>query len=403
MQTGQTIRGATHLAFDAVEQVTHIVEGMYRNISAAPLPFGAEPEGPARGIAGLVHEIIRRVNGGVREISELALAPLSSHLDGFFPPGPQREAVAALLNGVCGDHLERTENPLAIPLQFRTFHEKDAEPVDLRAAVEPGSPFQPSSRVLVLAHGLCMNDRHWTWEGHDHGQMLAERFGYTPVYLRYNSGRHVSANGRALSSALAELLDTWPTEIESITLLGFSMGGLVTRAALQVGEEEKNAWVSHVDKAVYVGTPHHGAALERGGFHLQRVAGFSPYTAPLAALGRIRSDGITDLRHGNIRAEDWHHHDPHEDNADHRRPSPLAEGIAHYAIAGTLSEEKSQPADRLLGDGLVHPESGLGRHADPEKTLRFPAEHVRIVYGRAHLGLLHDPEVAQTLRTWLTR
>ena len=54
METGKTLRGSANLVFDVTDAVTHIVEGMYRNISATPWPLGEAPEGPARGIAGLV-------------------------------------------------------------------------------------------------------------------------------------------------------------------------------------------------------------------------------------------------------------------------------------------------------------------------------------------------------------
>lgn len=399
VQTGKTIRGVAHLAFDAVDQVTGIVEGMYRNISATPLPFGAEPEGPARGIAGLVHESIRRINGGVREVSDLALEPLAGYLDELAPPGPQREAAVALVNGVCGDHLERAGNPLAIPLGFRV-HRREDEPLSIDDAYASAA-FEPSSRILVLAHGLCMNDRHWSWEGRDHGQMMAAH-GYTPLYLRYNSGRHISSNGRDLDAALERVVRDWPVPVESIAILAFSMGGLVTRAALHAADRAESTWRRYVDKVVYIGTPHHGAALERGGFRLQQFVSFSPYTAPLAALGRMRSDGITDLRHGNVVDDDWRHHDAHADAADHRVAVPLRAENEHYAIAATLSAETSRPMAGLRSDGLVHPASGTGRHENPVMRLAFPENHLRLIYERGHLGLLHDREVARCLRGWLS-
>ena len=69
METGKTLRGSANLVFDVTDAVTHIVEGMYRNISATPWPLGEAPEGPARGIAGLVHESIRRINSATRRTS----------------------------------------------------------------------------------------------------------------------------------------------------------------------------------------------------------------------------------------------------------------------------------------------------------------------------------------------
>ena len=34
--------------------------------------------------------------------------------------------------------------------------------------------------------------------------------GYTPLYVRYNSGRHISENGRDLAEQLERLVAAWP-------------------------------------------------------------------------------------------------------------------------------------------------------------------------------------------------
>ena len=428
METGKTLRGSANLVFDAVDGVTHIVEGMYRNISASPLPLGKAPQGRAPGIAGLVHESIRKVNGATRYSSDWILRRVAPALDRTLPAGPHREAAIAALNGVCGDHLAQSGNSLAIDMRLRVLLPPSAAPDALRdsgnasdagfldglfeiekrpveiypqpaALQEEG--FSPGGRLLVVVHGLSMNDREWTSNQHNHAEALAEDSGYTPVYVLYNSGRNVSINGRQLSDQLGALLQAWPVPVESISFIGFSMGGLLTRSAMHIAEEEGHDWLSRVDKAVYVGTPHHGATLERGGFWLQKSLTWSPYTAPLAALGRIRSAGITDLRHGNVRDEDWQQHDEHEDNVDARRPTPLVDGIQHYAIAATLSKRSGQRKGRLLGDGLVHPSSATGRHRDPDLHLDFGAENTKIFYDLGHLGMLSDQRVMQQLVDWL--
>ncbi len=428
METGKTLRGSANLVFDAVDGVTHIVEGMYRNIAASPLPLGKAPQGRAPGIAGLVHASIRGVNGVTRYSSDWVLGRVAPALDRTLPAGPHREAAIAALNGVCGDHLARSENPLAIDMRLRVLLPPSAAPDALgdsenvsdvgllgglfEVAKRPvelypqpqalqEENFSPGGRLLVVVHGLSMNDREWTSNQHNHAEALAEDSGYTPVYVLYNSGRNVSINGRQLSDQLGALLEAWPVPVESITFIGFSMGGLVTRSAMHIAEEEGHDWLSRVDKAVYVGTPHHGATLERGGYWLQKSLTWSPYTAPLAALGRIRSAGITDLRHGNVRDEDWQQHDEHEDNVDARRPTPLVDGIQHYAIAATLSKRSGQRKGRLVGDGLVHPSSATGRHSDPELHLNFAEENTKIFYGLGHLGMLSDQRVMQQLMDWL--
>ena len=433
MKTGKTLQGGANLVFDSVDEVTHIAEGMYRNIAAFSWPLGKAPEGPAPGIAGFVYSSIRKVNNITRHATGWALGGLSPSLDRTLLPGPHREAAISALNGVCGDHLARSGNALAIPMRLRVFippsitgEESSSEgiPAEIRTAERTSfanlfevekrpveiyprpealaeKSFSPGRRLLILVHGLSMNDREWTSNQRNHAQALAEKYGYTPVYVLYNSGRNISTNGRELCQQLTGLLDKWPAPVDSITFIGFSMGGLLARSAMHIAREEGQAWLSRVDKAAYVGTPHHGAVMERGGYWLQKSLTYSPYTAPLSALGRIRSAGITDLRHGNVQDEDWQQHDEHENNVDARQPTPLIEGIRHYAIAATLSERSGQAIGRLLGDGLVHPSSATGRHSDPEFDLAFPEEQTRIFYNLGHLSMLHDKRVMTQLVEWL--
>ncbi len=165
-------------------------------------------------------------------------------------------------------------------------------------------------RLLVLVHGLCMNDLQWRRNGHDHGAALAHDGGWQPLYLHYNSGRHASTNGREFADLLETLVAQWPVPVEELVVLAHSMGGLVARSACQHAELSQQRWLKHLRKIVFLGTPHHGAPLERHGHGLQRLVGISPYTAPLARLGMIRSAGITDLRHGNVLDQDWWEQDP---------------------------------------------------------------------------------------------
>ena len=150
-----------------------------------------------------------------------------------------------------------------------------------------------------------MNDLQWSRGGHDHGAALARDCGFTPVYLRYNSGQHVSINGHALAQQLQGLVDAWPVPLERCVLLGHSMGGLLARSALHYGTQAGLGWRSRVTDLVCLGTPHHGAPLERAGNWIDMLLGATPYAAPFARLGKLRSAGITDLRHGNLVDEDW--------------------------------------------------------------------------------------------------
>ncbi|MEH6587091.1 MAG: hypothetical protein V7720_11045 [Halioglobus sp.] len=434
MKTGKTLRGSTSLALDAAHGVTTIVEEMYRNIAATPFPLGDAPEGRARGIAGLVHESIRRVIGTTKSTTDWLLERIAPELDRTLPPGPRRETIISALNGVCGDHLEKSKNALAIPMQFRvllpvatppagipglesplrdpSIEQEKPAPTPLeaqkpRVEIYPqataltDASFAPTGRLLILAHGLSMSDHEWTSNEHNHPEAIAQDSDFTPIYVLYNSGRNISTNGREFCEQIIGLLETWPVPVTSISFIGFSMGGLLTRAAMHIAKQEGHSWLSKVDKAVYVGTPHHGAVMERGGYWIHKALTFSPYTAPLSAIARIRSAGITDLRHGNVQDEDWGNHDEHEDNIDARQPTPLPAGIKHYAIAATMSKRSGERIGKLLGDGLVHPSSATGRHSNPDLHLSFPEEHTKVFYDLGHLGMLRDSRVTGQLKEWL--
>ena len=256
-------------------------------------------------------------------------------------------------------------------------------------------------RPLVLLHGLCMNDLQWQRAGHDHGAALARELGFTPVYLRYNSGLHISINGHALAQQLAQLVAHWPVPVERLALLGHSMGGLLARSAFHDGVQAGLAWPARVSDLVCLGSPHHGAPLERAGHWVDVVLGAAPYAAPFARLGKIRSAGITDLRRGNLVDEDWVGRDRFVRDADRRQPVPLPPKVRCFAIAATTGLQSGDLKDRLLGDGLVPLDSARGRHADPARTLAFAAERQWVGYGMNHLDLLSRPEVFAQLRQWL--
>jgi pimeloyl-ACP methyl ester carboxylesterase len=244
-----------------------------------------------------------------------------------------------------------------------------------------------------------MHDRQWLRLGPVHGAALARDLGYTPLYAHYNSGLHISTNGRRLAGQLEELVAAWPLPLEELVLIGHSMGGLVSRSACHAGETAGHRWRRQLRALVCLGSPHHGTVLERGGNWIDVLLGVSRYSAPFARLGKLRSAGVTDMRFGNVLDEHWEGRDRFAPGRDARSALPLPDGVACYAVAATSA---TQPAARLPGDGLVSVDSALGRHARPELALAFPADHQFIGFGMGHLDLLGRPEVYDTLRTWLS-
>jgi pimeloyl-ACP methyl ester carboxylesterase len=243
-----------------------------------------------------------------------------------------------------------------------------------------------------------MNDLGWSRNGHDHGAALERDLGFTTLYPHYNSGLHVSENGRELAGLLERLVRAWPVPVEEIAIVAHSMGGLVARSACHQAERDGRRWLRHLRRMVFLGTPHHGAPAERLGNWVNVVLGAAPFTGPLARLPRIRSAGVTDLRHGNLLDEDWRGRDRFWAGPDRRRPVPLPRGVKVLAVAASTSKG---PGARLRSDGLVPVDSALGLHADPARTLDLPAEGRFVAYGAGHLDLLDRAEVYERVREWL--
>ena len=379
---GGDLRGAIALARDATAGITDVVEAMHRQI-AHPLSRPASDDRPARagGIAGLVYHGVRGVTRLVGAGADALLAATSAALpETAAPVSPEREALLAALNGVLGDRLAERANPLAIAMSLRSRGRVlRLGPSSLAAALPRVGP-----RLLVLAHGLCMNDLQWRRDGHDHGAALARDLGMTPVYLHYNSGLPIAANGRLFATLLDALVRHWPVELRELSLPTHSMGGLVARRAVQAAARARLGWVERLDRLVFLGTPHQGAPLERGGHGIDLLLGTSRFSAPLARLGRVRSAGITDLRHG----------------IDGRLPLPGA--TACYALAARTGSRTDALHSHLIGDGLVPVASALGEHRDARRALLFAPGRRAIFAGLNHLQLLDDPRVYAQLRAWFT-
>ena len=387
------LRGAAKLAVVATTGVIDIVEEMHRVIASGPSILGRPLQQPARALTRVCYAPVRGVAKLVGTSLDVALSRLERVL-GESVPSRERDAFVSALNGVLGDYLAETGNPLAIEMDLRAAgHVLSRDPAVLAATLP-----EATGKVLVLVHGSSMNDRQWSRDGHDHGAALARDLGYTPVYVRYNSGLHVSANGRSLSDHLDALLKAWPVPVSELTILGHSMGGLVARSACHAAALAKQPWLGALRRLVFLGSPHHGSPLERGGNIVDVVLGWSAYSTPLARLGKIRSAGVTDLRWGNVQDGDWADRGRFTPGRDERVGLALPLGVECFAIAGTLTES---PSERPLSDGLVPVDSALGRHERPELALRFPSEHTWIALGTGHLDLLADEAVYAKLRDWL--
>jgi hypothetical protein len=425
------VRGAARLAVQATLGATDIAEQLHHSILRRARPWQhpqTEGPGPTGGITGLVYRSVRGVTQGVGQGLDLLLGPVaeraldtapaqqwlarrsSTEAVADVPAGSaarQRHTVLAALNGVLGDHLHDSGNPLALPMVLQ--HQGRVLELPPPGARLAGLP--PRGRVLLMVHGLCMHPGQWqpaatpagqarpAGPGVDLGAALAADGDLCLLHLHYNTGLPVATNGRTLADRLQALVQAWPVPLEELVVVGHSMGGLVARSACLQAQARGHDWVQRLRSLVCLGTPHAGAPLERGGRVVDLLLGASPYTAAFGRLGRLRSAGITDLRHGTV----------HPAAPGPRPPAPLPAHVRCFAVAGqlrggVLSHRFAGPAGERglawLGDGLVPVDSALGRHDDAAHALQFPPEHRWVAQGLDHFELMTHPEVLARLRHW---
>ena len=319
----------------------------------------------------------------------LGLLPGESTVADAAPAG--NKAVSAI-NGVRGDHLEASGNPLAIDMCFAT---PEGE-LELTAKALAQACPRASPHLVVFVHGLCLSDQSWTQDQPGIGDRLLDELGYTPLYLRYNTGRHISTNGRELAALLEKLAEAWPVTPKSISLIGHSMGGLVIRSACWYANLSAMEWPEQLNRIVCLGTPHHGAPLEKFGHWLDSTLENSPYIEPLL-FTRSRSAGIKDLRHGNLLDEDWQDAEPFSSSSDSRQLVPMLEEVDYYFVAATVSRHEHHPTGHLLGDLLVRMGSATGTHREQPRCIPIRPENCRIFTGVNHFRLLDDPRVQQQI------
>lgn len=305
--------------------------------------------------------------------------------------GKKLDLGLAILNGAIGDHLARTENGLATSMTLRAGDEDLA--IERSAILKVYST--PSSRVVILLHGLMCTEDIWTHPGGgDYGSMLARDHGFTPLYVRYNTGLTLEENGRALDTLLGRLVAEYPVPLEEIVPIGYSMGGLLVRSACHVaGLAPSSPWLPLVRRALYVGTPHLGAPAERMGRFVSKLlrAMPEPVTQLVGQIADLRSDGVKDLGDAALRAGDRGVRDP-------AHPVPLLAGIRHYLVAGSLSTDVRLAT--LFGDAVVPLGSATYGASVDAATFALPPSHVRIVRGKSHVDIAHDPAVYEHLREW---
>ncbi|MFC5679389.1 esterase/lipase family protein [Aeromicrobium endophyticum] len=343
-------------------------------------------------VYGAVSGVLRVSSGSVRALASRGVGrPVESSHRG--------RLVVAAINGLIGDELRMLDDPQAITMAIR------AEGADVPASGWPlAEAFRgATSHPVIFLHGLCENDESWSNGARTIGTTYAERIAAetdgTPVMVRYNTGLHISENGKHLDALVQQLVASWPVDVTRITLVGHSMGGLVARAATNHATAAGETWQHLVRDVICLGTPHAGANLEKVAHLGSRLLRFWPESRPFGSILDARSAGIVDLRHGYITRDEWEGQDlTGQWGLDRIAAAPLPHAEYHF-VAATLGASQRHPLSSVLGDLLVHFSSatGVGRNGPIVDGARF--EYLSSAH---HFALLNHPQVGDWIVEWLT-
>jgi pimeloyl-ACP methyl ester carboxylesterase len=384
-------------AAGATEQIHEMHAGIarrvWRRVGPASIPVRIAHDRIARSAYSAAGELTRTIVRVGAQAASAAQSPDSPSVQ----TSPAGRVLVSALNGAFGDTLERRGNALALPMAFRKRgHDVAIDAASIASAYPNAKP-----RLAIFVHGLCETDDAWNGiTGRPagrvpYGHRMEIELGYSPLYLRYNTGRHISENGRDLAVALQDLVAAWPTRVDEVVLIGHSMGGLVSRSACHYGADSD--CIAKVRHVVTLGTPHRGAPLEQVTNAASAALARLPETRPLAKALNIRSSGIKDLRYGYLVDECWLDRDGDAYLRDTSREIPFLPTARHYFICATLSREPDAAVGRIIGDLLVLQPSAWA-HPGRGTRMRFPIEHYFHLGGASHFDLLNHPAIYAQIR-----
>lgn len=306
--------------------------------------------------------------------------------------GPKGRFIVSAVNGLIGDKLVAEGSPLAIEIGIR----QDGRDVPLTPVGLAEAYPDASDALVIFLHGLCETENYWDRRSRprpadgsstaSYGARLEADEGWSPIFVRANTGLTLAETGVALSSLLDRLVESWPTEVRRIALVGHSMGALIARSACAVTlapsyEATKEPWTERVTNIVSLGGPHTGSPVERTIARGIRVAAHAPELMPLARVFEQRSVGVLDLHDG--------------------MPEDVAAvpNAKYHLVAATLSKSARHPVAATVGDYLVQYRSAVGLL--PGNVEMFPGADILHVPGADHFDLLNHDDVYAALRGWL--
>jgi pimeloyl-ACP methyl ester carboxylesterase len=404
------MRAAGALAGDVLAAAPGLVRDTHRAISGRVFGALGPAADPVRvmhdGIAGAVYGSLRLASAAAPRIAVRAAEGVSVVGGPVLPSSRLGRMAHGAVNGMWGDRLAERHPALALSMCLRVDGcDVPALPSEIRAAYAGAT-----GRIVVFVHGWCDNAE--SWQRHalqrndrvgepiatvDYGTALQRDLGYAPVYVRYNTGLHISDNGRALAELMQSLHANWPVPVETIALVGHSMGGLVARSACHAGVSQ--TWTRDVRHVICLGSPHLGAPLEKGVNALAWALARVPETQGLARLINLRSRGVKDLRYGSCAELDWQGVDPDEFLRDRCTEVPFLPNATYCFVGATVSAAPGSVVGRLVGDVLVLWPSAAGRGR--RRQIPFAPDRGQHLGGMHHLELLNSPRAYPLLRDWL--
>ncbi|MBK7414784.1 MAG: alpha/beta fold hydrolase [Dechloromonas sp.] len=381
--------GYSDAAKTVVQQTTLRVQEMHRAIAAQSFDVLTKVplvSGPAQfiqnahdAISSGVYAAIHHGAGGLLGAASL-LEKSSTGFTDEKPPGRLASGLRSALNGAFGDHLAASNNRLAIAMALHL----DGVPLTLEAAALRSAFPMAGKRICLFIHGLSCDEHCWkpgkepSETECEFGLQLQSEFGYTPLYLRYNTGLPIADNGAQLASFLDQLIHAWPEPDCELVIIGHSMGGLIALAACQQASSAAFDWPHSTRMLICLGSPHLGSPVERLGHLAHGVLNQSKITAPLGKIASARSQGVKDLRHGPGAPDQ----------------AKMLATLAYRFLGGSLAGDADHPFSEFFGDGLVTPSSATTH------DMTGDVQSAKLG-GIGHMELLTDRRVYRQIRDWL--
>ncbi len=417
------VDGTTKLAEATQNSVADVIVGHLSRVEAIKEPVNLVNEARRLGL-GLTSGSIRAVNRGVRKIVRGGIEHASSASDAAGPTAsrdvlaPMRsdqqknpqfiaDTLLGVVNGIVGDHVRTQDNDLDLGMGLR-FEDQYFTPERAHEVLDAVA----TPKVALFVHGLAATETSWVmgaqraWGAPDQhfGVKLREDLGYTPLFVRYNTGLHISENGRALAALISQLHANYPGPLEELAIIGHSLGGLVARSATHYASQPERGripWLDALKHVITIGTPHFGSPLAQAGHALTTTMGAieTPTTQIIATVGRLRSAAIKDLKEGYLVDEDWHGQDPDGWLSAPRSNVGFLANVTYVFIGANVTSDPQHPVGRLVGDVLVRLSSSTHDHVDHEQS-SFAIERP-VLGGLHHLQVQNDPQVYEQIRLHL--